>query len=134
MLALCFAEQFERYHHWRVFANGVDGVCMEFDKNCLLETLNEVDGFKHSNMEYKSIKELREYQPKLEELPFLKRIPYQDENEYRIIYVDESETEETNKPINMESNYSPPCSSRAPFVIPAKAGIQSVKRVACDTL
>ena len=104
VLALCFAEESERYHHWRVFADGVDGVCIEFDKNRLLEALGEDDRFKHSHMNYMSINELNKYQPELEELPFLKRSPYQDEKEYRIIYVNKRRTLET-KPINMEISW-----------------------------
>ena len=32
VLALCFAETAETYHHWRVFSHGADGVCLEFNK------------------------------------------------------------------------------------------------------
>ena len=105
VLALCFAEQLERSHHWQVFAGGIDGVCIQFDKNPLLERLNEADGFKHSTMAYASIKALNEYPRELEELPFLKRIPYKDEKEYRIIYVDENEIMET-KPIDIEISWN----------------------------
>ena len=37
VLALCFAETTETYHHWRVFSHGADGVCIEFDKDRLLK-------------------------------------------------------------------------------------------------
>ena len=95
VLALCFSQQFETYHHWRVFAGGVDGVCIHFDKERLINTLDEANGFEHKIMNYKSIKQLNEYPPKLEELPFLKRKPYEDEEEYRIIYVDKRKTLES---------------------------------------
>jgi len=36
VLALCFAEASETYHHWRVFSSGGDGVCIEFDRPKLL--------------------------------------------------------------------------------------------------
>lgn len=32
VLALCFAEVAETYHHWRVFSHGSDGVCLEFNR------------------------------------------------------------------------------------------------------
>jgi hypothetical protein len=35
VLALCFAEASETYHHWRVFSHGSDGTCIEFDKGHL---------------------------------------------------------------------------------------------------
>jgi hypothetical protein len=36
VLALCFTESDETYHHWKVFSHGKDGVCIEFDKPRLL--------------------------------------------------------------------------------------------------
>lgn len=36
VLALCFAESRETYHHWRIFSYGTDGICLEFDKQELL--------------------------------------------------------------------------------------------------
>ena len=94
VLALCFSEQYERYHHWSVFAGGVGGVCIQFDKNRLIKKINEVDGFKHSSVNYMGIKQLKEHRVKLEELPFLKRTPYKDEREYRIIYVNNNDVME----------------------------------------
>ena len=44
VLALCFAETFETYHHWRVFASGRDGVCIEFDKQKLLTRSGRTTG------------------------------------------------------------------------------------------
>jgi hypothetical protein len=40
VLALCFAESEESYHHWRIFSSGGDGVRIEFDKPALLGALN----------------------------------------------------------------------------------------------
>src|ERR1700754_2480162 len=39
LLALCFANCDETYHHWRVFSHGTDGVCLEFDRGKLLAAL-----------------------------------------------------------------------------------------------
>jgi hypothetical protein len=33
VLALCFTQTDEMYHHWRVFANGSAGVCIRFDRS-----------------------------------------------------------------------------------------------------
>jgi len=35
VLALCFAESRETYHHWHVFAGDSSGVCLEFDRDAL---------------------------------------------------------------------------------------------------
>ena len=104
VLALCFTEQTDRYHYWHVFARGVNGVCIQFDKELLLNTLNEEDGFKHRLVDYKSIDYISEDKPELKDLPFLKRKPYKDEKEYRIIYIDKHKTME-NKPINIEISW-----------------------------
>lgn len=95
LLALCFSQQFETYHHWRVFASGVDGVCIQFDKERLVNSLDESDGFEHGIINYKGINQLNKVPPKLEELPFLKRLPYRDEQEYRVIYVNKRKTLES---------------------------------------
>ena len=95
VLALCFSLQSETYNHWRVFAGGVDGVCIQFNKERLVNTLNEASGFKHSIINYKTIRQLNKEPPEFEELPFLKRIPYEDEQEYRIIYFNKRKTLES---------------------------------------
>lgn len=89
LLALCFAESKETYHHWKVFSYGSDGICLEFDKDSLLHTFSGDPRIKHGSMEYRIIKELgADEKVSVEELPFLKRAPYQDEREYRVICVD----------------------------------------------
>lgn len=89
ILALCFAEASERYHHWRVFSHGADGVCIEFEKETLLSSFPKSANLKRGYVTYKAIKEsLSAKTIDLEKLPFLKRIPYKDEHEYRVIYVD----------------------------------------------
>src|SRR5207247_8068288 len=39
LLALCFTESDESYHHWRVFTHGADGVCIHFKREALLQAL-----------------------------------------------------------------------------------------------
>jgi hypothetical protein len=94
VLALCFAETFETYHHWRVFASGLDGVCIEFDRDKLLSSFKRDDRISSRSVEYRQIPEIRRNPPLDDELPFLKRFPYQDEMEFRIIYSDTSEAME----------------------------------------
>lgn len=95
VLALCFAERPETYHHWRVFSSGSDGVCIEFDKERLLSSFKKDKRISHGNVEYKKIKELNTLRKiNLEKMPLLKRYPYEDEGEYRIIFVDDKLTTE----------------------------------------
>lgn len=87
LLALCFTEQFETFHHWKVFTPGIDGICFEFDKRKLLENIAAFSGLIHGQVKYREIKSLTTAcPPKIEQLPFLKRWPYRDEAEYRLIY------------------------------------------------
>lgn len=88
VLALCFAERKETYHHWRVFSHGADGVCIEFKKEKLLGTFNANAGTRCKSVDYRMITDLRSKSDlHLEELPFLKRFPYTDECEFRVVYV-----------------------------------------------
>lgn len=86
VLALCFTEQFETFHHWKVFTPGLDGICLEFDKEELLAHAERA-GLLHGQVVYRDINALkRDCPPLTEELPFLKRSPYRDEQEYRLIH------------------------------------------------
>jgi len=88
VLVLCFAEASETYHHWRVFSYGVDGVCIEFDKDKLLLPFNADKRVRSGLVNYKMIADMQKTATQTDELPFLKRYPYQDEEEFRIIYTD----------------------------------------------
>ena len=94
ILALCFTEKAETYHHWKVFSNGTSGVCISFDKDLLLKQLKSIEGIRYKSVEYKRINQLENSKIKLEDMPFIKRLPYEDEKEFRIIY--ESKTEKLN--------------------------------------
>ncbi|HEY3443618.1 MAG TPA: hypothetical protein VGK29_22865 [Paludibaculum sp.] len=86
VLAVCLSEASETYHHWRIFAQSSDGVCIQFRRDLLLETLGSVRNLLHGPVEYIELN--RAKPPALERLPFLKRYPYRDEKEYRIVSVD----------------------------------------------
>jgi hypothetical protein len=95
VLALCFAECEESYHHWRVFSNGSDGVRIEFDKSGLLAALTKDPDVRTEKVTYRKIEDLqRKSTIDCDELPFLKRWPYSDEREFRIVYTGLSETVE----------------------------------------
>ena len=86
LLALCFSECSETYHHWKVFSGNSSGVCIEFEKIKLLDQLSKFNGLRYGSVEYRTIKSIEEKRPRLEELPFIKRRPFKDEKEFRIIY------------------------------------------------
>lgn len=101
VLALCFAQKSETYHHWRVFTSGSSGVCIQFDKAGLLEALPH--DLKCRSVNYVKVKALSTDPPLVDDLPFLKRYPFRDEKEFRIIYEDaqrECETRDFDIPLS----------------------------------
>ena len=95
LLALCFSESDETYHHWRVFTHGADGVCIHFKREDLLKALSTGQNLSAGKVTYRKITDLPRFKPKLEQLPFLKRQPFGDECEFRLIYEDLVQETET---------------------------------------
>ena len=86
VLALCFCQGRARYHHWRIFAGGMSGVCIEFSKDRLLHNLDvRYEGLRHNEVTYKSYSDVKLDRPEVFDLPFVKRPSYSDEREYRVI-------------------------------------------------
>ncbi|MFZ2974074.1 MAG: hypothetical protein WA049_15665 [Ferribacterium limneticum] len=86
LLALCFSEASETYHHWRVFSGGPAGVCIVFDKNRLLEDIARVPHVSMGSMNYLTMSEARRKAFQVDELPFVKRYAYKPEREFRALY------------------------------------------------
>jgi len=83
--AVCFTQASETYHHWKVFAP--HGACIEFDKARLLAVFKGLPGVRQGAVRYREIARLKQQPPNEADLPFLKRHPYRDEREYRVLYV-----------------------------------------------
>lgn len=84
--ALCLAEAPETYHHWRVFSHGSGGACITFDKSKIVKYATKHKGVRAESVQYNTISELKTEPPQIEELPFLKRYAYIDEQEFRLFY------------------------------------------------
>lgn len=95
VLALCFAESMETYHHWGVFAPGCDGVCIEFDKHMIEAAVGQDDELEARNVIYREIDDVERDPPKDSDLPFVKRWPYKPEDEFRIIFKSKTVKSET---------------------------------------
>jgi hypothetical protein len=92
VLALCFAESAETYHHWRVFSHGADGVCIEFNRDRLLTVWSKDESVRIRAVAYKEIQQIRgQAALELEDIPFIKRFPYRDEKEFRVIFASQDE-------------------------------------------
>jgi len=86
VLALCLTEARETFHHWKVFADGTAGVSLHFYKDKLIEDLKKNKRVKGRKVKYMMVDELVNKKPQVGVLPFVKRLPYEDEKEYRFIY------------------------------------------------
>lgn len=104
VLALCFSKTRDKYHHWKVFAGGVGGVRIDFDKELLLKDMKSDTKFKSGEVIYKNIKEVKQSEHPTCELPFLKRIQFEDDQEYRIIFVDKQHKDVRYKQVNIGLN------------------------------
>lgn len=92
LLACCFTKHYERFHFWKVFANGSSGVCVQFDRERLFSAISKVQGIRRRGVKYLLIEE--NVNPPVKDWPFLKRKPYEHEKEYRIIYENKTEARE----------------------------------------
>jgi hypothetical protein len=101
VLALCFSTKGETFHHWRVFSHGSSGVCIEFDAKKFLAPVGGDPQFRIGPVKYCRIDELERNPPPLDRWPFLKRLPFADEAEFRIIY-ECSDGPELSRPIDFD--------------------------------
>ncbi len=91
VLALCFAEAPECYHHWKIYSGNTSGVCIEFNTDILYTYVNRVTGIRSGTVLYKTIDDFNNDTLNPSTLPFIKRHAFQDEKEFRFIYESESE-------------------------------------------
>ncbi len=91
VLALCFTQANETYHHWRIFASGSSGVCISFRRHDLLGVVKGIPGIRARAVKYLKLGEIREKDLAARDLPFLKRYAFGNENEFRLIYESKSE-------------------------------------------
>ena len=105
ILALCFAESDESYHHWKIYSGNPSGVCIEFAKDKLLKQING-KRIRGEYVEYKLIPELRKFSKvitivNIRKLPFIKRKAFEEEREFRLIYESEQDISSVNVPIEI---------------------------------
>ena len=90
----CLTESEETYHHWRVFSKGAAGVCISFYKDVLMETAQRVPGLRAESVQYRTIQQLRERPPNPQAWPFLKRVAFTDEREFRL-FLEENDADQS---------------------------------------
>jgi hypothetical protein len=86
VLAVCCTMAKETYHHWRIFTQGIEGVCIEFQRVPLEACIAALPGFRCGAVDYLQVGELEQMGPDdFHRLPFIKREGYRDEREWRVI-------------------------------------------------
>jgi hypothetical protein len=90
VLALCFSTKGDTFHHWKVFANEVGGICIEFNTRDFLEDIGRNRGIRYGRVDYQLTRNLKKNPPTKDKLPFVKRKHYVDEGEFRIIFESKS--------------------------------------------
>lgn len=86
VLALCCTLATETYHHWRVFTQGMEGICLEFERSLLENDLYDVPGIEMSKIDYLKVSDLEALSPaEAHRLPYVKREGFSDEREWRIV-------------------------------------------------
>ncbi len=94
LVVTCFTTKAEQFHHWKSFADGTDGVCVQFHAKPLIDHAAKQAGFRSGLVTYKRNAASDDWKPKTPELPFLKRLAYRDEGEYRILFENKDKPEE----------------------------------------
>lgn len=95
LAALCFTQSAERYHHWRVFAPGASGVCIQFKRTRLLSAVSSQRGVTAREVSYRTLKSMRSRGPAVDDLPFVKRHAFKDEDEFRLVFESKVKSAET---------------------------------------
>ena len=84
LLAVCFTTASETVHHWSSFAAGSAGCCLELSPR-ILDIWSTLPGVRHGPVRYVSLQAPGVSPDSEEDLPFLKRLPYRIESEYRVL-------------------------------------------------
>jgi hypothetical protein len=86
LYGLCASQSTETYHHWRVFTGRMDGACLVIRRAQLERALKKRPEFRFGKVDYLKLDEVESLtNSDLERLPFVKRIGFAHEGEYRII-------------------------------------------------
>lgn len=91
VLAACFTGTRETFHHWKIFAPGAGGMCVVFRRELLEECLDAQPQMRYGLAKYQKLAAGEIENTTKLDLPFLKRIGYRDEQEYRVIWQSDSE-------------------------------------------
>ncbi len=103
IFALCFSYGDETIHHWKTFADGASGCCIEFDSQKLIDLVLNIKGIQCRQVEYKKLREITDGGIiDVDDIPFTKRWPYRCEEEFRIIWTGNSSRDSYEIPFDLK--------------------------------
>ncbi|MHB0898030.1 MAG: hypothetical protein ACYC1A_10825 [Spirochaetales bacterium] len=86
LFALCFTKDTETIYQWKAFSDNSSGCFIKFDSDNINKKILKNRNIRQNEIKYIKINELKQELKKIEDIPFSKRWPYRNENEYRYIY------------------------------------------------
>lgn len=96
LLALCMSNKAETYHHWKVFTDKNNGVCIHFHK-APLEAAMEQSGVAVHRVKYLKFGDLVQANLPIDRLPYIKRYAFKDEGEVRAVYENKAREQQLKK-------------------------------------
>ena len=87
VFAMCFTQAPETFHHWSVFAGGLEGIRINIDKLALLSSLRTNPCYAWNDVMYRTLDKMASITAiSVYDIPFLKRYAFRDELEFRLLY------------------------------------------------
>lgn len=95
VLAFCFSQSKETYHHWRVFSGKAARVCIRFDKDSFKKALLARSGVEVQPVHYLRLRKAKTELLSIAQLPLLKRSVFSAEDEVRALFVSKRKVHQT---------------------------------------
>jgi hypothetical protein len=86
LFATCFTKGTETIYHWGAFAIKSEACCIQIAGDELIATYSVKSGFTAQEVSYVRLNEMKRIVTSQDQLPFVKRYPYRNEEEFRIIF------------------------------------------------
>jgi len=93
LLAICFTQTSETYHHWQVYGKD-EAVRIIFNRDLLIDSIPNNNEYISGEVDYVLLNKFESRVTDIKQIPFVKRYPYRDEDEYRIIWQSNNENKD----------------------------------------
>jgi len=86
LYAVCFTQGDETIYHWSAFTQKSEACCIEYFADDVIAEYSAKPGWTARAIEYVKINEMKHKVKEIGQIPFVKRYPYRNEDEFRIIF------------------------------------------------